>query len=132
MARAAAGRVAGSGGHVIIYAPRTSFRSAHRRISRDGDTSPGRGKRSWTSGEEPQASPYGFYGFYGLTGNAGPFGPNRYCGNVTTVTRRVADGKRRVVARRPTLRCFAPRAAVATLYVEFSATPLPSALPPQP
>ena len=82
--------------------------------------------------EEPQASPYGFYGFYGLTGNVGRFGPNRYCGNVTTVTRRVVDGKRRVVARRTTFRCFAPQAAVATLYVEFSATPLPSALPPQP
>ncbi|MGE0027915.1 MAG: SIMPL domain-containing protein [Thermoleophilia bacterium] len=79
--------------------------------------------------EEPAPSPYGFYGAYGLTGNVGRFGPNRYCGQVTTVKRRVVDGKRRVVGRRTRYTCYAPQAAVTTLYVEFSATPLPTPAP---
>ena len=59
--------------------------------------------------------------------------------------RAATQGARRMTHRRATARrlrraalcglpnrCFAPQAAVAELYVEFSATPLPSALPPQP
>ncbi len=80
--------------------------------------------------EEPAPSPYGYYGFYGLTGNVGRFGPNRYCGEVTTVKRRVVNGKRHVVSRRTSYRCFVPQAAVTTLYVEFAATPLPPPTPP--
>jgi hypothetical protein len=74
--------------------------------------------------EEPTSSPFGLYGSPGLIGNVGRFGPNRYCGRVTTVKRRVVDGKRRVVSRRTRFRCFAPQAAVVSLYVEFAATPL--------
>ena len=74
--------------------------------------------------EEPTPNGFGYHGFTGLTGNVGRFGPNRYCGRVTTVRRRVVDGRRRVVSRRTRFRCFAPQAAVVTLYVEFAATPL--------
>ena len=74
--------------------------------------------------EEPTTNPFGYYGFPGLIANVGRFGPNRYCGKVTTVKRRVVDGRRRVVSRRTRFRCFAPQAAVVSLYVEFAATPL--------
>jgi hypothetical protein len=74
--------------------------------------------------EEPQASPFGYYGPYGSVFATGRFGPNKYCGKVTTVKRRVVNGKRRVVARRTRFQCFKPEYITVSLYVEFNATPL--------
>jgi hypothetical protein len=74
--------------------------------------------------EEPAPNPYGYYGPYGSVFSTGRFGPNKYCGKVTTVKRRLVNGKRRVVARRTRFQCFKPEYITVSLYVEFNATPL--------
>ena len=76
--------------------------------------------------EEPAPNPYGYYGPYGSIFATGRFGPNTYCGKVTTVKRRLVNGKRRVVARRTRFQCFKPEFVTVSLYVEFDATPLPA------
>lgn len=77
--------------------------------------------------EEPTPSPYGYYGYYGAGFSTGRFGPNKYCGNVTRVKRRVVNGKRRVVSRTKRFQCVKPEFVTVSLYVEFNATPLPPA-----
>jgi hypothetical protein len=76
---------------------------------------------------EPSANPFGYYGPYGVGYATGRFGPNKYCGRVTTVKRRVVNGKRRVVARRTRFQCFKPEFVTVSLYVEFNAAPTSAA-----
>jgi hypothetical protein len=69
---------------------------------------------------EPASSPYGYYfgPYYGR------FGPNRYCGRVTTVKRKVVNGKRKAVSKKTRFRCFKPEFMTVSLSVTFAATPV--------
>ena len=77
--------------------------------------------------EEPTGSPFGYYSPYGTIYSTGRFGPNKYCGKVTTVKRRIVNGKRRVVARKKRFQCFKPEFIAVSVYVEFDATSVRSA-----
>ena len=72
---------------------------------------------------EPVASPFVYYGSYSR------FGGDQYCGNVTTVKRRVVNGKRKVVSRHKRFRCFKPEYVTVQLSLTFAAAPDPSPVP---
>ena len=68
---------------------------------------------------EAPASPLFYVGPFG--GEDGSFGPGEYCGNVTrAVTRRDANGRRRVVGRRTSRVCRIPRYVTSNLTMVFS------------